>query len=126
MNIKTKKPLKKPLLKSIWAIGIASVIVLSTLPAGQFPEVGDFSDKIKHFLAYAAIGGFGIFAASTDKRRLLVAAATIALGLGLEGVQYFLPTRAFEILDGVANTLGVLSALGAYYLYSFMREKFGR
>ena len=116
---------KNPLLKAIWAVGVIATIFLSALPADQMPQVGDLSDKIKHFLAYAVVGSFGMFAASTNSHRLLLAFAMAFMGLGLEGVQYFLPTRSFELLDALANTLGVVVSLGLYHLYGYVRKTAG-
>ena len=117
--------IRKPFLKIIWLLGVVGIVVLSILPASQLPEIGEISDKIEHFLAYGAISFLGMLAASTNNHRLWLAMVMIFLGLVLEGVQYLLPTRAFETLDGVANTLGVLCALGAYFIYVRVRKSFG-
>lgn len=93
------------------------------MPAEQMPAL-DVSDKIEHLLSYAGISFLGFLASSTKMHRIWVALSMIVLGLALEGVQYLLPTRAFEALDGLANTVGVLSALGIYYIYVGMRKKF--
>ena len=116
---------KKPLLKAIWAVGVIATIILSALPADQIPQVGGLSDKIGHFLAYAVVGLFGLFAASTNNHRWLLLVAMVLMGLGLEGVQYFLPTRSFELLDALANTLGVVVSLGLYHLYGYVRKTAG-
>lgn len=117
-----KYQIRKPFLKSLWAVGVITIVALSVLPSDQIPDVGDISDKIKHFAAYAGVGFLGMIAASSNKHRIWLVIAMIAFGLVMEGVQYFLPTRQFELLDGVANTLGVLSALGAYYVYNRLRK----
>lgn len=117
--------MKNPILKTIWALGVVAILFLSTLPADSLPTVGDISDKVEHLLAYALVGLFGMFAASSNKRRLLLALAMIIMGLGLEGVQYFLPTRSFELLDGLANTLGVVVAYGNYHLFEYVRKRRG-
>ena len=49
---------------------------------------------------------------ATGRGRRNVALGLIALGAGLEVVQYFLPTRSFDLADLLANTTGIAIGLG--------------
>ena len=68
-------------------------------------------DKWRHFLGYAGLGGALAYAtADWDLRPrwgiLLVVGAVVGYGIGIEGVQAFLPARYFSLGDAYANALG--------------------
>ncbi|MGB0466902.1 MAG: VanZ family protein [Pontibacterium sp.] len=82
------------------------VTYLSLLPAieVQGPEI---SDKVLHFLAYFGTSTMAYlgFPRATWRLALFI----ILWGIGIELVQWQLPTRTFELLDMVANSLGGLA-----------------
>jgi VanZ family protein len=97
-----------------WALSIVLVAALSVLPVAG-PSGRYWSDKLSHAVAYLCLGlgaAFGLGA----RRGALGALAMIAYGWTLEGVQIALPWRTAEILDGLANTGGVLVGAGIGYL----------
>ena len=102
-------------LKSLWAAGTLIILILSLLPKDMIIPAAPFSDKIAHFLAYGAVTLVGAMAASTLKRRVYLGLAMLALGILLEFAQAFVPGRTPEMLDGVANMLGVFAGLGLAY-----------
>lgn len=71
----------------------------------------EMSDKVAHFLAYAALGG----SAALGQFRMLglrapVIAAIAVYGMALEGLQGLGGVRAPEVADATANALGVIAA----------------
>ena len=90
--------------------GLIAVAALSLVPVEKMPGVG-LSDKLGHFLAYAALGLTGALGYAGRWRPLAVVLAIVALGLVLECLQLFVPGRTFSGLDIVANIIG--TALGA-------------
>lgn len=81
------------------------VTYLCVTPAGDAPGP-DLSDKVLHFLAY-----FGTTAAAYvgfPKANWRLMLFMVLWGIGIELVQWQLPTRTFELLDIVANSLGCL------------------
>ena len=106
------------MLKIIWAVGIFSIFVLSVLPPDQVPITSSFSDKIEHLVAYGLVAFFGFIAASTFQRRVLLGLGMVVMGITLEFVQAEVLGRFFELLDMVANGLGVgiAAVLAAIYL----------
>jgi len=89
-----------------FAIGLISVATLSLLPGNvvsmpAFPH----SDKLTHFIAYAALGLTGGLSFRT--RKLILIIALISYGALIEYLQSFLPMREMDIWDFVANTGGV-------------------
>lgn len=90
---------------------LAAVIVLSLIPPPDLQvRLPRNADKVEHLLAYAALafGALQLFA----RRRVLAAVACglVVLGVGLEIAQGWLvpEVRSRDMLDAVANTLGVL------------------
>lgn len=109
----------------LWTVAIACTAL--TLGFSLIPPptmaASTMSDKPWHFLAYFFSVGSLLLAAvwrpGRGEGRFPRAAAPIvgvavAVGVGLELIQGTLPNRQMELADGVANTLGVLAALGAW------------
>ena len=93
-----------------WAI-VATIIWLSVTPAPI--DIGvKAGDKLGHLAAY----GWAMFwfAQMYHRRaiRLYYAAGFIAMGIALEFVQLGLGYRTFEVLDMVADALGVVGGWG--------------
>ena len=70
----------------------------------------EFEDKIVHFLAYAILCFLVFLSFSLQKiNKSLIYAALFAFGIILEFIQGVMPhARVSELLDVVANTLGIL------------------
>jgi VanZ family protein len=97
----------RPLLIAIgWAI-VAAIVWLSVTP--DPPQV-DFeaSDKAGHLLAYGGLMFWFCLLYARRSTRLAYACGFVAMGIALEFVQRALGYRSFELLDMVADALGVL------------------
>ncbi|HEV8517264.1 MAG TPA: VanZ family protein [Burkholderiales bacterium] len=106
-----KLPVKDRLrFRALWlAIGWALVLTVVYLSLTPHPisipvEQGD---KVGHVVAYAALMLWFAQIYSPSRRRLLLAVALVALGIGLEFAQLFTETRTFEIADMLADGTGV-------------------
>lgn len=106
------KPFKRPWLwAALWMLAIAVVVIASLVPGKDLPPL-PVSDKLEHFIAYAALsaGAVQLFA-----RRLswgLVCVLLVLLGIGLEFLQAKMALgRMLDRYDALANTLGVLTGL---------------
>lgn len=97
------------LLRCLWAVSVAGLIVGSVLPGTVLPGVGRF-DKLLHVSGYAAV----MFLPSLHERWRAVLACLggcILLGILLEVLQMLFPGRFFELADVAANTWGALLGL---------------
>jgi VanZ family protein len=88
------------------------IIILGSILPADFvlaPAAEQISehDKAVHFAAYAILGLLAHFAFDAS-RRLSAAWSAVVLGGLLEVLQFFFPPRQPEILDFIANGLGVL------------------
>lgn len=97
-----------------WIV-LAAITVLSLLPL-QFAVQSGVSDKIEHFVAYAALTAAGRIGYRDRPAPWALALAVIAFGIGIEVAQYFIPGRMMSGWDVFANTTGVLIGLGVSWL----------
>ena len=113
----------------IFALYVLFVILVSVFPGGGSSRW--HIDKIAHFLAYAGMAMLACLAFRSGSARISALIFAIALGAMLEWWQSFVPGRNMSLIDGIANTLGVLSGTllfrfgGLYfveYLESFIRR----
>ena len=87
------------------------VLVASLLPTSALPKV-DLSDKVEHVIAYAVLAVLG--GKAFPGRPWLLAAALAANGVGVEFLQHAMALgRQGDVLDALANTLGIAAGLGA-------------
>ncbi|HEX5776160.1 MAG TPA: hypothetical protein VFX95_05710 [Caulobacteraceae bacterium] len=108
--------------RTIYAVAFLAtyiaVLVASLVPTSSLPQV-TLSDKIEHFIAYAVLAALG--AKAFPGRPWLLAAALVANGIGVEILQQAMGLgRQGEVLDALANALGIAVGLGAV---SLMRRR---
>jgi VanZ family protein len=107
------KPFRRPTLwLGLWWLAIAVVVVLSLVSPPELPSTPVGSDKLGHFLAYAALMTAAVQLFERRLHRWRAAGALVALGMLLELVQGGLTsTRMQDPWDAVANTVGVLAGM---------------
>ncbi len=90
----------------------AVVSVLYLLPDAGPPGYANL-DKLTHFIAFGAIG-VATWPATQRRRgfRYLLLAGCV-LGIGLECLQSFVPSRDFSIADMLANMVGIAAGAAA-------------
>lgn len=87
----------------------ASVLSIEYLDDSIFTSGA--ADKFLHFFAFFALTTLGLLSKFKIKTLLMITLLFI-LGIVLETIHFFHPYRVFELLDIVANTLGILAGLG--------------
>jgi VanZ family protein len=92
------------------------IFILSQLPAEMVPpNVFDWQDKLLHFLVYSLFGTTLIIATAQSKntmrRIILVILIGAAYALLDEIHQLFVPGRVCDILDWLADSLGIAFSL---------------
>ena len=65
------------------------------------------SDKVCHFCAYVLLSLLAATAQKTRRRSVFAALLMGVLGLALEILQGFTPTRSMDLVDAMASWLGV-------------------
>ena len=101
----------------------ALIFILSSLRVKSQVSI-PFFDKGLHLVEFALLGfllslGFFLnFGSSVRVKSGLTLAIGILLGCLDEIHQYFVPERSFEVLDMVADSIGILIGLTAFYYLS--------
>ena len=94
----------------LWVVTSVLVSALYLLPDAGPPGVAQ-ADKLAHLIAFAAIGTTTWPAARHKTQFVILLAISAVLGIGLECLQAFVPSRHFSFLDMLANAVGL--AIGA-------------
>jgi hypothetical protein len=104
----------------LWGVGWLGVAALMLLPLGVAggPEGGDL---IAHFLVFGAMALAAVGFSRSPGQLAWLASLTVALGVGFEYAQSFLPYRSAAIDDAIADALGglvgyVLALLVLYFV----------
>ncbi|KAI9680839.1 MAG: hypothetical protein M1817_004279 [Caeruleum heppii] len=92
------------------------LLLLTYLTTSPLQPALVINDKILHLLAFFLLTLLFYWILDTSRRRVLhltLITCTLALGIGSEFLQAFLPNaRVFDIFDLAANVVGSLAALG--------------
>ena len=108
-----------------YSLGISCALLIGYLSMSADPTKGidiNFSDKIGHFVAYAILVTTLLWGAYKNQELTRTNIGKIVLfsvfyGALLEGIQYYLPHRYFEVLDLIANTLGSFLGITSIILF---------
>jgi len=112
------KPLRRPRLwLGLWWCAIALVVLGSLLPAMLLPVLPAGGDKLQHLLGYGLLAAIAVQLFATRAALLRAGVGLVLLGIALEIAQGTLTsTRAMDVMDAVANTLGVALGLATALL----------
>ena len=91
----------------IYVFYVLVVIFVSLLPSTGISFW--YVDKIGHFCAYAGMAVLAHLAFNSKISRALALFFAVVLGAALEWGQSFVPGRDMSLVDGIANTLGVIT-----------------
>jgi len=103
--------------KVIWGIMVLVVLVLSLLPQDQTVIQVPFTDKVDHFITYLFLTFIALISSTQKHSVLMILALQILIGVCVEFAQSFTPDRTPELLDVLANSLGVLVGALVYFLF---------
>jgi VanZ family protein len=92
---------------ALWGGAWVIVASLLLLPLGVPGPSG--SDLVGHFLLFATMSFAAVGFSRQPGQLAWLAFATVALGMGLEYAQGFVPYRSSEVPDAVANGMGALA-----------------
>ncbi len=107
----------------MFAVGVASIVVVSLLPYPLVYGAFAVSDKIEHAAAYAVVALLGAIGFGGWRRQAMLGAGLIALGGTLELAQTLVPGRLADLADALANGVGVIAGVAAGRLISLALEK---
>lgn len=118
---------KKVLWLSLFIAWTSLIIYMSLRPGAnellkkQFFEIR--MDYLLHFIAYFTFGSLYVFWRGNRNFEIksielaILTAAAISFSILMEYFQLLIPGRAFNVVDMVYNTLGVICGVGITYFY---------
>ena len=93
-------------------LALVSSYILAILPQDEVPRLTPFGDKSNHFLAFAVLT---ILLLHAYRTKYITAFAWMLLyGIFIEVSQLFTVNRSSEILDVVADTIGIVIGIAIY------------
>ena len=100
------------MIRSLWLgvgwLGIVAVFVFSLGPASTLPTAMQHADKLVHLASYGILMFWWAQLYTVSRERVRLAIALVLLGIIIEWLQGFTPTRQSDVLDALANTIGIL------------------
>jgi len=90
----------------LWA-AILVVIVLCLIPGQDVPDIG-VGDKYEHTVAYLGLAGLAMIAARSRRQAAVYLVGLVVLGAVIEVLQQFSPGRSPDVMDALADTIGVV------------------
>lgn len=114
--------------QGLWLAGgwllVMLVVSMSLIPHPSEPLAFKHADKLEHAFSYGMLSLWFCQIYKSARSRLIVMAALVGLGVGLEFVQGWTGYRFYDVLDMLANSVGVLlgwllsrSPLGHAFIY---------
>ncbi|KYJ87467.1 VanZ family protein [Sulfurovum riftiae] len=116
--IKSALRLFKPYWKPLFWIALIGSYIAAILPQDMAPTLGPLSDKWTHFLAFAVLTLLLRLSYRVSSFQTLFLLSFY--GVFIELSQYFTPNRCAEMLDVVADMIGIGIGL---LLYKFLQSK---
>ena len=113
-----------PYLAALWAL---TILVVSVIPGEDLPSLSIWEpDKVMHAFVYGVLTALIYIAHSQNAvfiKKLIFQAILLCIlyGFFIELIQLVLPTRKFDILDALANTVGCFIAGAIILLISGKR-----
>ena len=99
------------MMRSLWLgvgwLGVVTALVMSLGPAMPQGPV-EHTDKLVHLAGYATLVFWWMQLYPGLPQRVRLAAALVLLGIVIEWLQGFTPTREPDVWDALANTAGVM------------------
>ena len=88
-------------------------ILVSLLP-GRGEAIAHW-DKVGHYLVYLMMAILALLSFKSGRARFICLISMAVLSYGLEWAQSYIPGRSMSFLDGLTNTLGLLTGLAVFH-----------
>jgi len=114
---------KKKYFKILFFIAVGVVFTLSVVPTDKLDFDFEYTDKVKHIIAFFTLSLLLNRASSTILHRLRNMGALLLFGIFIELAQYFTPHRTTSIDDVVADLVGIFLFQLLYSLFRWIKQK---
>ncbi len=110
-----------PAIAVIWAL---IILAISVIPGADLPSLSIWEpDKVMHAFVYCVLTFLLFFSLSKSPAKrshkiIIAAGLCILYGFIIELIQLVLPTRSFDMLDALANSIGCVLAMAVILVIS--------
>lgn len=101
-----RRPWPVPAFRAALAVALITTSYLAFTPR-HFPVIDHIWDKLKHAAAFVTLATLADFSFPRSRFGAAKAGWLLAYGVLIEVVQYFVPYRSAEVLDVVADSVGI-------------------
>jgi len=101
---------------TIWLIAVFSTVTLAVIPAEHIPTQPG-SDKMLHLLAFCLLMIWPTTTLDYLKNAIFCGIFLLFVGIGIEILQSFIPSRTAEFMDVVYNVGGAIGGFIIGYLF---------
>ena len=99
-----------------------TITLLSLLPPKSALNLEN-KDKLSHFFAYVVLSLNTFLLSRISWRKIWIAIILIGYGFLLEWIQGFVPGRESSVMDGIANSSGVIFGFLVIFISYKIHEK---
>jgi VanZ family protein len=93
--------------RPLYYLFLVVIFILAVLPDyNSLPDIFSLSDKLNHLAAFFVLALLA-FLSRFERAFRMDGYFLCAYAVGIEGIQFFLPTRFFSLGDIVADLLGI-------------------
>ncbi len=94
-------------LQGLWICAIVIALLATLLPQPEQTPRFAYADKVFHCGYFLLLGALAALSQRGSVAARHAALSMVGLGVGIELIQWFLPWRSFELLDMLADGVGV-------------------
>jgi VanZ family protein len=99
----------------IWIVALKFGLIVCLVPLPAIAVPSGF-DKIEHALGYFVLAAYAVMLFDRGRPLAFAIAGLLAFGAMIEGLQALVPWRSAELMDWIANAIGV--GLGALLVFT--------
>lgn len=108
--------------RTLFWIALIGSYVAAVVPQGMAPQLGSLSDKSTHFIAFSVLTLLLRLAYSVTLLQTFL--LLLAYAIFIEFSQFFTPNRSAELLDVVADVIGIGIGLLLYPLILRLMKRY--
>jgi VanZ family protein len=110
------------LCKIAFWLALIAIYIAAIVPQNIAPHVGTLSDKLIHSLAFSFLAFLLQLAYRVNILKTIF--FLLLYGLFIEASQYFTSSRSSEVLDVVADIVGIVMGILLYQIVKFIIKKY--
>jgi len=107
--------------KILFWMALVGSYTLAIIPLDHQPEITPFSDKGNHFIAFGVLTFLILYGYRVGYYKAFV--LMLLYGIWIEVTQLFIVNRYGEVMDVVADVIGIFGAMMIYWIYQKIKSQ---